>query len=218
MNRLGLSTTVKRSEAISRIMAIAFYIAKEKAPGTITKPWVAKYLNRPESFVKRNWTGDPFNCDMSPADCRPHETRESLSQESKDVITESLGRKKKSLKDFVEDIERVRGKKKSKSSVYRFLQTQGASSFHQSTAPQLSETNVSDRLWFCDFLGEWETNDFLFLAPSDEFFIYESQRTNFQNDRIWAISVDDIQQNSNFGKLGGQQNASVFFSVLQQKE
>ena len=49
-------------------------------------------------------------------------------------------------------------------------------------------------MWFCEFLSEWTTDDFLFLAPSDEFFIYEVRRPNFQNDRIWALNIDDIPQ------------------------
>ena len=74
-------------------MTIIFPIAKEQIPGTISRGWIAKYLNRSESFVKRNWNGDLFNCESETF--RPTTTRESLSQESKDIITETLGREKK---------------------------------------------------------------------------------------------------------------------------
>ena len=181
-------TTKKRW--ICRIMAISFRIAKEQAPGTISRSWIARYINRSENFVKRNWNGDPFNCET--ANCCPDTTRESLSQESKDIIVNSLGREKKSLYEYVQEIQDLRGKTKSKSAVYRFLISEGAKSFHQSTVPKLSQKNVSDRLWFCDYLSEWDTDDFLFLAPSDEFFIYESRKTNHQNDRVWALNVNDI--------------------------
>ena len=33
-----------------------------------------------------------------------------------------------------------------------------------------------------------------FLAPSDEFYIYEERRQNFQNDLIWALCVEDIPE------------------------
>ena len=70
-------------------MAITFRIAKEQPPGTVSRSWVAKYLNRSEDFVKRNWNRDPFGCEMD----RTHkEAAESLSQESKEIIKESLGR------------------------------------------------------------------------------------------------------------------------------
>ena len=49
-------------------------------------------------------------------------------------------------------------------------------------------------MWFCDFLRDWTSDDCLFLAPSDEFFIYEARRPNFQNDRIWALCIDDIPE------------------------
>ena len=181
-------------------MAITFRIAKDQAPGIITRSWIAKYLNRTEKFVQLNWNRPPFDCEM--ADCRPHQTRESLSQESKDIITESFGREKKSLRQFVEEIERIRGKKKHVSSIYRFLQSQGATPFHQTTAPKLSEKNVSDRLWFCEYLSEWNIEDFLFLAPSDEFYIYESRRANFQNDRVWAMNIDDIPNELKIREIG----------------
>ena len=78
---------------ICRIMAISFRIAKEQAPGTISRSWIAKYINRSERFVQRHWNEDPFDCET--AEYRPETTRESLSQESKDIITESLGKEKK---------------------------------------------------------------------------------------------------------------------------
>ena len=73
-----------------------------------------------------------------------------------------------------------------------FLLSLGAKPFHQTRGPKISAKNVEDRLWFCDFLPDWTEDDFLFLAPSDEFYIYEERRPNHQNDRIWALSIDDI--------------------------
>ena len=32
----------------------------------------------------------------------------------------------------------------------------------------------------------------MFLAPSDEFFVYAERKPNHQSDRIWAYNVDDI--------------------------
>ena len=179
-----------RLRFIQRIMCITFRIAKDQLPGTLSRSWIAKYLNRSESFVTRNWNKDPYDCDTN--DCTPNQTRENLSQESKDIIIENIGREKKSVNDYVQEIERVRGKKKSYSSVYRFLVAEGAKPFHQIPAPKLSPKNIEDRLWFCDFLGDWDQGDFLFLAPSDEFYIYEQRGPNFQNDRIWALRIEDI--------------------------
>ena len=200
---------------ICRIMAISFRIAKEQLPGTISRSWVAKYINRSEDFVKRNWCRDPFECGMG--DCRPHETRDSLSQESKDIILQSLGREKKSLSDLQDDIERIRGKRKHRSSIHRYLNSIGAKSFHQTTVPKLSEKNVSDRMWFCDFLSEWDVEDFLFLAPSDEFYIYETRKTNFQNDRIWALNIEDIPHEIKTREIARQTRCVGIFLLFTSK-
>ena len=106
----------------------------------------------------------------------------------------TLAKEKKSIRSLQKDIERIRGKKKSYGAIWNFLHSQGAKPFHQTPAPKLSVKNIEDRLWFCDFLSEWTDDDFLFLAPSDEFYIYEERRPNFQNDRIWALSIDDIPE------------------------
>ncbi len=79
--------------------------------------------------------------------------------------------------------------------VHRYLRFLGAKPFHQVPYPLISKANVDNRLWFVNYLSEWDIEDFMHLAPSDEFFIYESRRPNYQNDRIWAIDIDDIPEN-----------------------
>lgn len=175
---------------VSRIMAITFRIAKDLPPGTISRSWVAKTLNRSEDFVKKNWNKDPFNCEMNSKQESHHE---SLSQESKEIIQSWL-KKKKSIRELIEQIEQVRGKVKSYGSIHRYLRSLGAKPFHQVPRPLISKTNREDRLWFVNYLSNWDIDDFMHLAPSDEFFIYESRRPNYQNDRIWALDIDDIPE------------------------
>ena len=43
-------------------------------------------------------------------------------------------------------------------------------------------------------MRDWEENDFLFLAPSDENFIYAEREPNQQNNRIWAYRIEDIPE------------------------
>ena len=173
------------------IMVITFRIAKTVPAGTMSRSWIAKYLNRSEQFVKMNWRKDPFECAM---DSTQKEDAIILSQESQDIIVSTLAKEKKSIRRLQKDIEDIRGKKKSYGAVRDFLISIGAKPFHQTPAPKLSQKNVEDRLWFCDYLSDWSDDDFLFLAPSDEFYIYEERRPNFQNDRIWALSVEDIPE------------------------
>ena len=183
---------------IQRIMAITFRIAKDLPPNTITRKWVAKYLNRSEEFVKNNWLKNPFDCKMDNA---PKVRYESLSQESKDVIVETLSRSKKSVREIVDLIEEIRGKKKSYHAVYRYLGKLGAKPFHQISKPYKSEKKREDRMAFAELLRDWDENDFLFLAPSDEFFIYTQRRANFQNDRVWALNLEDIPEELRFREV-----------------
>lgn len=66
-------------------MAITLRIAKDQAQGSRSRPWVARYHNRAGELV-RTRIETIFDCGMG--DCRPHEPRDSLSQDSKDLNRE----------------------------------------------------------------------------------------------------------------------------------
>lgn len=175
---------------IDRIVAWSFWTAKGLEPGTISRSWVAKFLKRSENFVKRNWQINPY---LSLIEEEDEKDQVALSQESKTVIREMLARpKKKSVREIVKEVEKKRGKTRSYGTIYRFLRSEKANAFHIVTKPRISERSRENRLQFCDFLGNWDENDFLHLAPSDEFFVYCERKSNFQNDRIWAYSLEDI--------------------------
>ena len=78
--------------------------------------------------------------------------------------------------------------------MHRYLRSLGANPFHQISKPLISIVNVEGRLWFVNHLKEWDIEYFMHLAPSDEIFIYESRRSNYRIDRIWAIDIDDISK------------------------
>ena len=90
------------------------------------------------------------------------------------------------------DLQQRRKKKHSYGTVYNFLREEKAKAFHIVSKPKISARSVENRLQFCDYLRDWDENDFMHLAPSDEFFVYAERKFNFQNDRIWAYSLDDI--------------------------
>ena len=176
-----------RLRKIDRIVAWTFWQAKDLAPGTISRSWVAKFLKRSENFVKDNWRVSPYTIDEE------EEDQAALSQESKTVIREMLSRpKKRSVREMVKEVEKERGKTRSYGTVYRFLKSEKARAFHIVSKPKISERSRENRLQFCDFLRDWDENDFLHLAPSDEFFVYAERKSNFQNDRIWAYELEDI--------------------------
>ena len=47
---------------------------------------------------------------------------------------------------------------------------EGLKPSHVIPKPLKTETHISDRLWLCDWLKNWTKEDFLHLAPADEFF------------------------------------------------
>ncbi|CAF4162492.1 unnamed protein product, partial [Rotaria sordida] len=59
--------------------------------------------------------------------------------------------------------------------------------------PMKSATGKENRVWFCNYLRHWDEHDFMYFAPVDEFYIWTVRRPNYQNDRIWTLSLEDIE-------------------------
>lgn len=77
---------------VDRILAIGFRMCRDAGFTTVNRAWIAKKLNRSEKFVTRNWLKNPYNCKL---DSIQNTHAESLSQESKNIINESLNKRKK---------------------------------------------------------------------------------------------------------------------------
>jgi hypothetical protein len=72
---------------------------------------------------------------------------------------------------------------------------EGLKPFHVIPKPLKSETHISDQLCLCDGLKDWIEGDFLHLTSSDKFYVWVVRRPNYQNDRLWARSIEDIEEN-----------------------
>ncbi len=129
-------------------------------------PAISFCLHRLKYFVQRYQCKDPIDCKME-------SLPQVLSQESKELITSTLGKGKKSVWELI-----VCGMKKSYSTVQRYLYSIGAKSFHQTSGLKLTEKNVKDTLSFTELLEKWNVDHFLFLAPSDEFYVFEERCPN----------------------------------------
>ena len=55
--------------------------------------------------------------------------------------------------------------------INNYRRREGLKHFHVISRPLKSETHISDRLWLCDWLKDWTEEDFLHLAPLDEFYV-----------------------------------------------
>jgi hypothetical protein len=93
----------------------------------------------------------------------------------------------------------------------------GLKPFHVIRKPLKTETHISDRLWLCDRLKNWTQEDFLHLAPADEFFVWSIRKSNHQNDRIWAKSIEDIEEDERYREMVQNQACVGIFIIFTAK-
>lgn len=73
------------------------------------------------------------------------------------------------------------------------------------------------RLWLCDWLKNWTQEDFLHLASADEFFVWSIRKPNYQNDRIWAKSIEDIEEDERYREMVQNQACIGIFIIFTAK-
>lgn len=174
---------------IDRIRANAYREAMEAGAEFINRKWIGNKLARSLRWVTDNWRSG-YDQVYAMFSCGPPET---LSQESKDIIVRSSGKRRRSNANVANEINEIRGKNIDKHLVGQYRIRMGLKAFHVLPKPMKNAVTIENRLWFCNFLSKWDEDDFLHLCPSDEFFIYTIRRPNKQNDRIWALNLDEIE-------------------------
>ena len=102
--------------------------------------------------------------------------------------------------------------------INNYRHREGLKAFHVIPKPLKTETHISDRGWFCYWLKDWSEEDFLHLAPSDEFYVWVVRRPNHQNDRIWAKSVDDIEEDERYREMVKNQACIGIFVIFTAKK
>ena len=132
---------------IDRIRAITFREAQDAGATFISRSWVANQLKRSETWVKRNWKRNPYDCEMNTENIgRPV----VLSQESRDIIEASAGKQRKSIRKLSRELEIVRGKKKTfHNHIQRIGKIWKKKLFHVIKRPNITEQQKDDRFWFC---------------------------------------------------------------------
>jgi hypothetical protein len=56
------------------------------------------------------------------------------------------------------------------------------------------------------------------LAPSDEFFVWAVRKPNHQNDRIWAKSIEDTEDDQRYRELARNQACVGIFVIFTVKK
>jgi len=184
---------------VDRIRVMTFKEARDAGASFITQSWVANRVKRSIRFVKEHWNGNPYEAKMNVAPVGIGGRQ--FSDASKELVQHHAGKQKRSVRLMAKLIEEERGKTRNYRTVHRELQRMGFKPFHVVAKPMKSQITVENRLWFADFLRDWDEEDFFHVAPSDEFYVYSIRRPNHQNDRVWARSVKDIEEDERYRNL-----------------
>lgn len=187
----------EKQRIIDRIKCIAFKEARDASATFITQKWIAKQLHRSERWVRDTWNKSEEECFTEFGVGRPLQ----LSQESRQIILSASHKQRKGNRKVAQEILQMRGKRVSHVTVGAYRHREDLKAFHVIAKPLKTQTHVEDRLWLCDWLSEWTEEDFLHLAPSDEFFVYAIRKPNFQNDRVWAKDVNDIAEDERYREI-----------------
>jgi hypothetical protein len=128
----------------------------------------------------------------------------ALNQHEKRIIRLSSGRQNKCVGYIAKKIQTGRGDEAdgpSQMAVYRYRKSLNLKPFHVISKPYKSPLHRENRLWFTEYLRAWGEDDFLHCCCSDEFFIWVHQKPNSQNDRVWALKIDEIAENERYRSL-----------------
>ncbi|CAF0850941.1 unnamed protein product [Didymodactylos carnosus] len=156
----------------------------------ITRQWIADKIRRSTRFVTEWWERSYDDCFADYSQCG---RKLKLSDTSQNLIRNATGKQKRSSYTLVKEIAAKYKEYVTPKTIDNYRHREGLKPFHVIPKPLKTETHISDRLWLCDWLRDWTQEDFLHLAPSDEFYVWTIRRPNYQNDRVWARSIEDIE-------------------------
>jgi hypothetical protein len=107
-----------------------------------------------------------------------------LFKKGRDIIASTSGIRGSSSRKVAREILEKTRQQVSHMTVHRDRYRQGLKPLHVIAKPLKTKTHVEDRKWLGNFVDNWTEEDFLNIAPSDEFYIYVVRKSNHQNDRI----------------------------------
>ncbi|CAF2519927.1 unnamed protein product [Rotaria sp. Silwood2] len=192
----------EQKRMIDRIKYIVFRESRDAGGTFINGQWIAGKIHHTTRFVTEWWEKSYDQCftDYSNAG-----RKLKLSQVSQDIIHKASGRQGKSCSIVAKEIGEEPKKYVTGRTINNYRHREGLKPFHVIPKPLKSETHISNRLWLCDWLEDWTEEDFLHLASSDKFYVWLVRRSNYQNDKIWALGVEDIEEDERYREMGQNQ-------------
>ena len=204
----------EEQRVIDRIKCIAFREARDAGATFINRQWISEKVHRSVRFVTDWWEKSYDQCFADYSNAGP---KLKLSYASQDIIRKASGQQRKSCSVVAKEIAQKQKEYVTRRTINNYRHREGFKPFHVIPKPLKSETHISDRLWLCDWLKDWTEEDFLHLAPSDEFYVWVVRRPNYQNDRIWAKSVNDIEEDERYREMVKNQACIGIFVIFTAK-
>lgn len=127
-----------------------------------------------------------------------------LNQHEKRLIRMASNKQYQSCRKLSKELKRRRGDGQhtpSRMTVHRYRQSVEMKPFHVLKKPYKTLEQTENRLWFSEYLENWDENDFHHVVCSDEFFAWVCRKPNSQNDRIWATSIQEIEDNEHYREM-----------------
>lgn len=124
-----------------------------------------------------------------------------LTQESRNIVASANGVGDSSCRRVAREILEKTKQRVSHVTIYNERHRQGLKPFHVIAKSWKTNTHIEDHKWLANFVADWTEEDFLHVAPSDEFYIYVVRKSNHQNDRIWAKSIEDISNDERYREI-----------------
>ncbi|CAF1001358.1 unnamed protein product [Rotaria sp. Silwood1] len=204
----------EQERMIDRIKCIAFRAARDAGATFINRQWIADKIHRTTRFVTAWWEKSYDRCftDYSNAGCKL-----KLSQTSQDIIHKASGRQRNSCSIVAKEIAKEQKKYVTGRTINNYRHREGLKPFHIIPKPLKSETHISNRLWLCDCLEDWTEEGFLQLSLSDEFYVWLVRTPIYQNDRIWILSAEDIEEDERYREMVQNQICIGIFIIFTYK-
>ena len=204
----------KQERVIYRITCNAFQKARNAGTTFINRRWVADKIHSTTRFVTE-WWGKSY--DQCFTDYSNAGRKLKLSQASRDIIYKASGRQGKSCSVMAKEIAEEQKEYVTGRTIYNYRHRERLKLFHVIPKPLIPETHTWNRLWLCEWLEDWIEEDFLHLAPFAEFYVRLVRRPYYQNDRIWVLSVDDIEEDQRYRQMVQNQICIGIFLMFTSK-
>ncbi|CAF1268087.1 unnamed protein product [Rotaria sp. Silwood1] len=200
---------------VDRIKCIAFREARDEGAAFINRQWIAQKIHRTTRFVTEWWDKSYDECF---AGYSKSGRKLKLSEASRNIILNASGKQGKRSYIVAKEIAEKQNECGVRKTINNYRSGERQKPFHVIPKPLKTETHISNRLWFCDWLKYWTKEDFLHLAPSDEFYVWIVRRPNYQNDRVGAKSIEDIEDDERYREMVKNQVCIVIFVIFTAKK